>query len=108
MSPRAQFQEALDMLRVDVDALGIMAEHAVVGALSAADLKHRDDVLDETFRRLVAHLLSQEGPGAPSLVLHAHGAGRPSPSRRPPGRWSRSAISASTPRATRSSFGTSR
>jgi phosphate transport system protein len=187
MSPRAQFQEALDMLRVDVDGLGLMAEQAVIGALSAllgddrtaaeavlrgddridalfvaleerayalvarqapvaadlrflmsslrvmadyektgdravavakaalaewdreavtlgllgrmgdlaltlvgsarkawleqdlsaaTDLKHRDDVLDETFRRLVAHLLRQEGSGAPGLVLHAHGAGR--------------------------------
>jgi phosphate transport system protein len=40
----------------------------------AADLKHRDDVLDDTFRRLVAHLLDQVG--APALVLHAHAAGR--------------------------------
>lgn len=40
----------------------------------ASDLKRRDDVLDETFRRLVAHLLNQVG--APSLVLHAHAAGR--------------------------------
>jgi phosphate uptake regulator len=40
----------------------------------ASDLKHRDDVLDDTFRRLVAHLLDQFG--APSLVLHAHAAGR--------------------------------
>ena len=44
--------------------------------LVASDLKRRDDVLDETFRRLVAHLLAQEGAGAPSLVLHAHAAGR--------------------------------
>jgi phosphate transport system protein len=42
----------------------------------AADLKRRDDVLDGTYGRLVAHLLAQEGPGAPSLVLHAHAAGR--------------------------------
>jgi phosphate transport system protein len=42
----------------------------------ASDLKRRDDVLDGTFRRLVAHLLGQQGPGAPSLVLHAHAAGR--------------------------------
>lgn len=40
----------------------------------ASDLKYRDDVLDQTFRRLVAHLLNQAG--APSLVLHAHAAGR--------------------------------
>ncbi len=187
MSSRAQFQEALDMLRIDVDALGLMAEQAVsaslralvggdreaalgvvagddrtdalfvaleerayalvaqqapvaadlrflmsslrvmadyektgdravavaksaladwdreattVGLLArmgdlaltlltaarrawldqdlivASDLKYRDDVLDETFRRLVAHLLDRSGPGAPSLVLHAHAAGR--------------------------------
>jgi phosphate transport system protein len=44
--------------------------------LVASDLKRRDDVLDETFRRLVAHLLAQVGPGAPGLVLHAHAAGR--------------------------------
>jgi phosphate transport system protein len=44
--------------------------------LVASDLKRRDDVLDGTFRQLVAHLLTQEGPGAPSLVLHAHTAGR--------------------------------
>ena len=39
-------------------------------------LKASDDVLDECFRRLVAHLLGQQGPGAPGLVLHAHAAGR--------------------------------
>ena len=42
----------------------------------ASDLKRRDDVLDSTYRELVAHLLTREGPGAPSLVLHAHAAGR--------------------------------
>jgi phosphate transport system protein len=42
----------------------------------ASDLKRRDDVLDGTFRQLVAHLLEAQGPGAPSLVLHAHAAGR--------------------------------
>ena len=42
----------------------------------ASDLKRRDDVLDGTFRQLVAHLLSRQGPSAPSLVLHAHAAGR--------------------------------
>ena len=42
----------------------------------ASDLKRRDDVLDGTFRQLVAHLLAQDGAGAPSLVLHAHAAGR--------------------------------
>ncbi len=187
MPSRAQFQEALEMLRVDVDALGLMAEQAVTGAMRAllgedesvatdviagddridaffvaleerayalvaqqapvaadlrflmsslrvmadyektgdravavaksvltdwerepvtiallgrmgdlaltllgsarsawldqdlfvaSDLKRRDDVLDGTFRQLVAHLLAQQGPGAPSLVLHAHAAGR--------------------------------
>jgi phosphate transport system protein len=44
--------------------------------LVASDLKRRDDVLDGTFRQLVAHLLTQQGPAAPSLVLHAHAAGR--------------------------------
>jgi phosphate transport system protein len=44
--------------------------------LVASDLKRRDDVLDSTFRELVAHLLTRQGPGAPSLVLHAHMAGR--------------------------------
>ncbi len=44
--------------------------------VAASDLKSRDGVLDATLRQLVAHLLSQTGPGAPSLVLHAHAAGR--------------------------------
>jgi phosphate transport system protein len=44
--------------------------------LVASDLKRRDDVLDGCFRRLVEHLLAQDGPGAPGLVLHAHAAGR--------------------------------
>lgn len=42
----------------------------------ASDLKRRDGVLDGTFRELVAHLLTRQGPGAPSLVLYAHSAGR--------------------------------
>ena len=44
--------------------------------LVASELKRRDDVLDETFRRLVAHLLGPAGAGSPGLVLHAHAAGR--------------------------------
>ena len=44
--------------------------------LLASDLKRQDDVLDGTYRRLVSHLLAQEGPCAPRLVLHAHSAGR--------------------------------
>lgn len=44
--------------------------------LLASDLKRRDDALDGTYRRLVAHLLVQHGAGAPSLVLYAHAAGR--------------------------------
>ena len=44
--------------------------------LLASELKRRDDVLDVTFRDLVAHLLSRQGAGAPSLVLYAHSAGR--------------------------------
>ena len=43
---------------------------------AASDLKRRDDVLDSCYRRLVAHLLQQQGAGAPSLILHAHAAGR--------------------------------
>jgi phosphate transport system protein len=42
----------------------------------ASALEQRDDVLDDTYRRLIAHLLRQQGPAAPSLVLHAHAAGR--------------------------------
>ena len=187
MSTRAQFQEALDMLRVDVDALGLMAHEAVAGSLAAlvgddrsaagrvvagddridalfvaleerayaivaqqapvaadlrflmsalrvmadyektgdkavavakstladwyrepitlallawmgdlslalldrarrawldldlaaaSDLKLSDDVLDDCYRQLAEHLLEQQGPGAPSLVLHAHAVGR--------------------------------
>ena len=44
--------------------------------LVASDLKRRDDVLDGTFRQLVAHLLTRDGPDGPRLVLHAHAAGR--------------------------------
>ena len=44
--------------------------------LLASELQRRDDVLDETFRLLVAHLLGPAGAGSPGLVLHAHAAGR--------------------------------
>jgi phosphate transport system protein len=44
--------------------------------LAASELKRRDDVLDSCYRRLVEHLLAQHGAAAPSLVLHAHAAGR--------------------------------
>lgn len=44
--------------------------------LTASDLKRRDDILDGCYRRLVEHLLAQHGDAAPSLVLHAHAAGR--------------------------------
>ncbi len=44
--------------------------------LVAAELKSGDHVLDGCYRQLVAHLLMQQGPGAPGLVLHAHAAGR--------------------------------
>ncbi len=43
---------------------------------TASELKRRDAVLDHCYRRLVAHLLAQDGSGASSLVLHAHAAGR--------------------------------
>ncbi len=43
---------------------------------AASHLKRRDDALDGCYRQLVEHLLAQEGRGAPSLVLHAHAAGR--------------------------------
>lgn len=42
----------------------------------AAELKHRDDELDGCFRRLVSHLLAQDGSGTSGLVLYAHAAGR--------------------------------
>jgi phosphate transport system protein len=42
----------------------------------AVSLKRRDEGLDALYRDLLAHLLDQEGPGAPRLVLHAHAAGR--------------------------------
>jgi phosphate transport system protein len=42
----------------------------------AADLKRRDDELDGCFRRLVSHLLAQDGSGKSGLVLYAHAAGR--------------------------------
>jgi phosphate uptake regulator len=46
------------------------------GPLRGVGLRRRDDVLDVTFRELVAHLLTREAPGGPSVVLHAHAAGR--------------------------------
>jgi phosphate transport system protein len=42
----------------------------------ARQLKARDDVLDDCYRRLVRHLLDQGSPGASGLVLYAHSAGR--------------------------------
>ncbi len=42
----------------------------------AAALEGRDDALDERFRRLAAHLLSQHGPDASGLIFHALLAGR--------------------------------
>lgn len=42
----------------------------------AAGLNSRDDSLDECYRALVSHLLSQDGPHAANLALHAHAAGR--------------------------------
>ncbi|MDQ6798175.1 MAG: phosphate signaling complex protein PhoU [Actinomycetota bacterium] len=42
----------------------------------AAALEGRDDALDERFRRLTVHLLSQHGPDAGGLVFHALLAGR--------------------------------
>jgi phosphate transport system protein len=74
--------------RVSVELLGRMGDLALDLLSSArkawldrdlalaADLKRRDDVLDGCFRRLVAHLLAQDGSGTSSLVLHAHAAGR--------------------------------
>ena len=44
--------------------------------LIASDLKRRDDTLDATYRSLISHLLSLDGPGAAAIVLHAHAAGR--------------------------------
>lgn len=43
---------------------------------AASVLKRGDVVLDSCYRGLVEHLLAQHGEGAPSLVLHAHAAGR--------------------------------
>lgn len=42
----------------------------------ARALERRDDALDDSYRDLVAHLLSQQGPEASGLVLHAHLIGR--------------------------------
>jgi phosphate transport system protein len=42
----------------------------------AADLERRDDVLDDCYRRLNAHLLSQHGPDSTGLVAHALMVGR--------------------------------
>ena len=42
----------------------------------AADLKRRDADLDGCYRRLVAHLLGQQGNNTTGLVLYAYAAGR--------------------------------
>jgi phosphate transport system protein len=42
----------------------------------AADLERRDDVLDDCYRRLNAHLLDQHGPDSTGLVAHALMVGR--------------------------------
>jgi phosphate transport system protein len=42
----------------------------------AADLERRDDVLDDCYRRLNAHLLEQRGPDSTGLVAHALMVGR--------------------------------
>lgn len=59
-------------------ALLSSARHAWVDAdvAVAGDLKRRDDALDATYARLVAHLLALDGPGAAVIALHGHAAGR--------------------------------
>ena len=42
----------------------------------AAGLKDRDSALDACYRQLTEHLISQRGPGATALAVHAHTAGR--------------------------------
>ncbi|MGI9023904.1 MAG: phosphate signaling complex protein PhoU [Acidimicrobiales bacterium] len=79
MSTRAPFQEALDMLRVDVDALGLMAHDAVAGALAALVGDDRsaayrvvagDDRIDALFVALEERayaLVAQQAPVAADL-----------------------------------------
>lgn len=79
MTTRAEFTQAIEMLRVDVDALGLMAQEAVVGALGAlvgddrslADQVLRgDDRIDALFVALEERayaLVAQQAPVAADL-----------------------------------------
>jgi len=79
MPTRAQFRESLDMLRVDVDVLGLMAQEAVAGALrallgddrSAADAvlagDDRTDALFVALEERAYALVAQQAPVAADL-----------------------------------------
>jgi phosphate transport system protein len=79
MPHRAQFHEALEMLRVDVDALGRMAQEAVAGAVAALVDEDRgqayavmsgDNRLDALFVALEERayaLIAQQAPVATDL-----------------------------------------
>ena len=79
MPPRARFHEALEMLRVDVDALGAMAQHAVTGAVAAlvdqdraqaGAVKEGDNRIDALFVALEERsyaLIAQQAPVATDL-----------------------------------------
>jgi phosphate transport system protein len=79
MPTRAQFEESIQMLRVDVDALGLMAQHAVEGALAALVGGDRsvaervlagDDRIDALFVALEERayaLVAQQAPVAADL-----------------------------------------
>ena len=79
MTARAQFRESIEMLRVDVDALGLMAQHAVKGAMAALVGGDRsladavlagDDRIDALFVALEERsyaLVAQQAPVAADL-----------------------------------------
>lgn len=79
MVTRGQFQESLELLRVDVDALGMMAQRAVTGALgallgddqsAAAEVLAGDDRIDHLFVALEERayaLVAQQAPVAADL-----------------------------------------
>lgn len=83
-SARADWEREPQALAL-IGRMGDLALHALASAreawstadlAAAGDLQTGDEVMDACLRGLVAHLLTREGAGAPSLVLHGHAVGR--------------------------------